>query len=149
MTNEHKHTTEHETLLGVDFGETNTGLAFGKAGLVSPIKVMPSKDIHAAIHEIGRFTIHNKVDKLVVGLPLAYDGKETPQARKVRHFIKLLKVRIKKPIVLYNEYGSTKESLKETIDYGLSQRGRRSIDHYSAAVILKKCFETEKEHRKD
>jgi len=132
-------TTKHdETILAIDFGDVSTGVAFGRAGLVSPIRVIPSKDFNAVIHELVKMVVHNRINKVVVGLPLTREGKETDQARKVRHFSKLLKVRLKKPIIFFDEYGTSKESLQNSIEYGVSKKGRRSIDHYSAAIILRK-----------
>jgi putative Holliday junction resolvase len=129
-----------ETLLGIDFGETNLGIAFGKVGLVVPLKVVSSKNYGEAIKEISRLAIENKISKIIMGLPLTADGKETQESLKVRHFTKMLKIFLKKPVDFQNEYNSSKNALGEAIEQGYSQKGRGKIDHLSAALILKSYY---------
>lgn len=129
-----------EKLLGIDYGSSNVGLAFGINNLVSPLRVLNGKDHHEVIREISRYIIENKVDKIVVGLPLSPDGKETSQSKKVRRFGKLLKVGIKKPVHYVNEYRTTEESITEAINLGVSKKRREIVDHLSAALILKEYY---------
>lgn len=133
-----------EILLGIDYGDTNTGLAFGKAGAVSPLNVLSSKDENQLFTTIGRLTAENKVTKIIVGLPLTADGKETAQSLKVRQFTRLLKIRVKKPVEFVDEHGTTKESIRGAIRSGISQKRRQINDHLSAAMILKRYY-SEKE----
>ena len=129
-----------EKLLGVDYGETNTGLAFGRAGLASPLEVLNSKDTYTLITEINKIVAQNKLDKIVVGLPVDSDGKETRQSLKVRQFVKSLRARSRRPVELVSEYGTTKASIENAIKSGISQKRRRSNDHFSAALILKRYY---------
>ena len=48
-------------VLGIDYGETNIGLAFGRNRLVSPIKTVSGKNTPLAINEILKVVIQNKV----------------------------------------------------------------------------------------
>lgn len=132
--------TKSELVLGIDYGETKTGLAFGRAGLASPLEVLNSKNERVLINEINKIIVQNKIDKVVVGLPLGFDGKETKQSLKVRKFAKSLRVIVKKPVVFVTEYGTTKDSVKNAIKAGVSQKSRRVDDHFSAALILKRYF---------
>src|SRR3990167_4231231 len=79
------------TVLGIDYGEKNIGLAFGRAGLASPIKTISGINVLVAINEITLTALHNKVNKIVIGLPIDVDGKETYKSLKVRRFANLLK----------------------------------------------------------
>ncbi len=126
--------------LGIDYGETNIGLAFGRAGLVTPLKVVSGKNSHIAVQEIARVVVENKVTQLVFGLPKNSDGQETPQCLKVRQFAKLLRVYLKLPTVFVDEYMSTHEALGEAIDLNISMKRRKSLDDLSAAIILKKYY---------
>ena len=130
-----------QILLGIDFGETNIGLAFGRNNLVSPMKIVSGKNVDAAIADVTRVVLENKVTKVVVGLPVDYTGKETPASIRVRQFVNMLKVYVKVPIVFVSEYDSTKQSLNTAIEAGASKKRRRSIDDISAAVILKTYFD--------
>ena len=132
---------EDEVLLGLDYGTTNIGLALGKAGLALPLEVVSAKDSPAAITKISQVAIDNHATRIVIGLPLTSKGKDTQQARKVRSFAKLLKSTLHKPVVFEDEFSSTIESVKEAISSGISQKRRKSVDHISAAIILKNYYE--------
>jgi putative Holliday junction resolvase len=127
-------------LLGIDYGERNIGLAFGRNGLVMPLKIVSDKDDESAVHEISRYIHENKVERIIVGLPLNVEGKETAQSKKVRRFAKLLKIKTKKPVEFVNEYRTTEESITEAVTLGVAKKKREKIDHFSAALILKEYY---------
>jgi len=130
-------------VLGVDFGDTTTGLALGKNGVVAPAREVLSKDKMTAIQHIMRTVKQNKVVALVVGLPLGYDQKDTPLSLEVRRFAKLLKTRLGIPIILIDEFGTTQEALADAIIEELPQKARRKVDSISASIILKRFFADE------
>ena len=132
-----------ETLIGIDFGDTNIGIALGRNGFVAPLVTVTGKDRMLAINVIAKHAITNKASRIIMGLPLDDKGLETSQARKVRQFAKLLKTRLKRPVEFINEHGSTQESIKESISQGIGPKGRRKIDHISAAIILKEYYQKE------
>lgn len=132
---------KEEILLGIDYGETNIGLAFARNGLVAPLRIVQAKHKDTAVHEIANACHQNKCTKVIIGLPLTENKKETAESIKVRQFTKLLKVYIKIPIIFEDEFLSSAEALQETLTNGLSKKRRRSIDHYSAALILKRYME--------
>ena len=129
-----------ELLLGIDYGEKNTGLAFGRAGSASPLKVLNSVNKPQLISEIGKIAVSQKVTKLVVGLPLTADGKETAQSLKVRQFTNLLKAKLKKPVEYVSEFSTTTESVQGAIRSGISKKRRNTNDHLAAALILKRYY---------
>lgn len=128
-------------IMGIDYGERNIGLAFGINGLVSPLAVISGKNDETAINEISRLAIENKVSKLIIGIPLTYENKETFQAKKIRRFAKLLKIKLKKPVEFINEYRTSEESVTEAIEFDIPKKKRKTIDDLSAALILKKYFQ--------
>ncbi|HOM77867.1 MAG TPA: Holliday junction resolvase RuvX [bacterium] len=127
-------------VLGIDYGSSKIGLAFGRAGVVSPIRVISARNFGTAISEIARVIKEYAVSKIVVGLPLTVDNKETPKSIEVRKFVKLLKSRVKIPVEFINEFYTTKEASVVMLNVGVSQEGRRVDDHYSASLILKRYF---------
>jgi len=129
-----------EILLGVDYGNANIGLAFGINNLVSPLKVVDGANQPQAISEIARYVIENKVDRVIMGLPLNESGKETMQSREVRKFGKLLKIRVKRPVTYVNEFRTSKESVTEAINLGVAKKRRQIVDHLSAALIIKEYY---------
>ena len=125
-------------LLGIDFGEKRIGIAMSLNNSVVPLNTINNTSDTAAIQEIGRYSIENKVKKIIIGIPLTADGKETPKARIVRRFGKKVKIYTKKPVEYYNEYGTSVEAMEYALDTGISQKRRKTHDHLAAAIILKK-----------
>lgn len=130
----------NEKLLGVDFGEANIGLAFGSNKLTMPIREISGKNRDEAINQIIRVCLENRVNKVIVGLPLAPDGKLSQKALDVKRFVKLLKIRLKLPIEFFDERFSTKDALERALSYGLSQKSRRNLDSLSAQIILDRYY---------
>ncbi|HSX39833.1 MAG TPA: Holliday junction resolvase RuvX [Candidatus Saccharimonadales bacterium] len=128
-------------LLGIDYGDTNIGLAFGASGLASPLKTVSGKNPQTAIHEIAALAINNKVTKLVFGIALTHDGKETPQSIKTRQFAKLLKVYLKLPAVFVDEAHTSMEAQNLMISTGFSKKDRRHGDQYAATLIIKRFYD--------
>lgn len=131
---------KEEGILGIDYGTANIGLAFGRDGVVSPIRVISGKNANSAISEISRVVKEYGASKIVVGLPLTADDKETPKSLEVRKFVKLLKAKIKLPVEFVNEFYTSKDASIVMLNVGVSQKGRRVDDHYSASLILKRYF---------
>lgn len=131
---------QNTTILCVDFGKTSIGTALGRNGLVAPLEVISGKNMDTALFKINRLIVENKVEKLVVGLPLTLDDKETAQSLETRRFAKILKVTTKRPVDFQNEYETTKAALTEAIDTDVSEKRRRSSDHLAAAFILKRYY---------
>ena len=126
-----------EILLGIDYGEKHTGLAFGRHGLASPLHVIEGSDPNVVKAEIARIAIENRVTKIVMGLPLGKDGKETHQSRVVRRFAKILKIHLKRPVEFVDEFNSSKEAVADAIKTGISQKKRQNDHHLAAALLFK------------
>jgi putative transcription antitermination factor YqgF len=130
-----------KTLIGVDYGKTNTGVALGRNNLTFPLKVISKRSDQTVIIEISRLATENKATTIVVGLPLGAKGKETEQSKKVRKFAKLLRILTKKKVVFQNEFGSTREADEENRIFKLIKKKKRLTDHLAAALILKQYQE--------
>ena len=139
MVKKKKH--QNETILSIDFGKTNIGTALGRNGLVVPLETFSGKDINTALFKINRIVVENKVDRLVVGLPLTSDDKETTHSLEIRRFAKILKVTTKRPVDFQNEYETTKAALEEALNTEVSEKRRGSIDHLAAAFILQGYYD--------
>jgi len=131
-----------QTFIGIDYGTVNIGLALGKNGLVTPLVVIPGKNVNFAINEINKHALLNKVDVFVLGLPLTAEDKETRQSLAVRKFAKLLRIYSKKPVEFYSEHHSTMEAREEMMETGTLHKKSKPVDNYAAALILKRYFES-------
>lgn len=125
------------TLLGVDYGASRIGVAFARGNAIAPIETINTKNENFAIQEIARYCVENKVEKVIIGLPLTLDGKETSTSKKVRQFGKKVRIYTKRPVEYQNEYGTSQDALATAIDMGVSKKSRRISDHLAAYLILK------------
>jgi len=137
-----------DTFIGIDHGEENTGIALGRNSLVTPLEVISSKSDGTLIHTIIKLGMENKVAGYVTGLPLTVDGKETKQSIRIRQFAKLLRVMSKKPVFFQDEHGTSREAIREAMGTGISPSRRKSNDHLSAALILRRFFSEQAESSK-
>ena len=131
-----------DKILGIDYGLVNTGLAICDVSIVSPLKIVNSKNFNHLQTEISSIITKSRINKIVIGLPLSIDGAENPQSLKVRQFVNNLKKYVKIPIIFVNEFGSTQEFLSNGVISKISRKKTKNNDHYSAAIILEYYLES-------
>uniref|UniRef100_A0A2P2JR72 YqgF/RNase H-like domain-containing protein n=1 Tax=Rhizophora mucronata TaxID=61149 RepID=A0A2P2JR72_RHIMU len=124
--------------LGVDLGLSRTGLALSKGFSVRPLTVLElrGQKLELRLLDIAQ---HQEADEFIIGLPTSWDGKETPQANKVRSIAGRLAVRAAERgwrVYLQDEHGTTNEATYSMIDMGLSKTTRQKSTDAYAAVFL-------------
>ncbi len=132
-------------VLGVDFGDTRTGLAVSDIsrflasgiGYVSPGGIVKTAD---KVAEVAR---EQRVTAIVVGLPKNMDGSEGFRAERCREFAALLCERMENlPIAMMDERMTTMSAsryLNETNTRGQKRKG--VIDTLSAQIILQNALD--------
>ncbi len=132
-------------ILGVDFGDTRTGLAVSDTsrflasgiGYVSPGGIVKTAD---KVSEVAR---EQKVSAIVVGLPKNMDGSEGFRADRCREFAELLRERLEDiPVAMMDERMTTMSAsryLNETNTRGQKRKG--VIDTLSAQIILQNALD--------
>jgi len=129
-------------ILGVDYGEVNTGFAVSVDGISSPLKIVSSKNFFHFLQELQRVIQDYNIKLIVFGLPDSYENKDTKQSIKVRQVVNNLKKYIKIPFEYVSEYGTTSEALANGIISSMSRKSRnKKNDHYSANIILMNYLE--------
>lgn len=75
-------------LLGVDLGERRIGLAVGDvaAGSVVPLTTISRATIDRDARTLAALAAEQRIDELVIGLPLSLDGSVGPQAASTREW---------------------------------------------------------------
>lgn len=103
-------------LLGIDYGQSKIGLAIAdtETKTAVPFEVMRLKD--SKILRLKEMIISEEIEKIVVGLPLGMDGKETAQTKEVKEFIENLKSTINIEIVTEDERLTTAQAKKQGKD---------------------------------
>lgn len=123
--------------LAIDYGNKRTGLAICDAGetIASPLTVIHGQtDLLKKITDIVEA---EKIEAIVLGLPLNMDDSQGPQAKLVLKFADLLKAHIDIPIHFQDERLSTfgAEEKLAAADFTRGQKKKR-LDAVAAAQIL-------------
>jgi putative Holliday junction resolvase len=136
-------------LLGIDVGERRIGLAVADtaSGAVRPLTTISRADATRDGETLGRVTREQRIDELVIGLPLNMDGTEGAQARLTRAWATSVAALLGLPIAWRDERLTSEraESAMERAPRGraggppsTSARNarRQRIDREAAAGIL-------------
>ncbi len=128
-------------ILGIDYGEKNIGLAYSRGELA-----VPAKTVHD-LETVLRFIAQNKIEKIIVGLPVDADGNEGLQAREVRKFVNHLDLKLGHSIDIefQNERLTSEEALRKLRNRGFSKsKIEKKIDALAAALILQDYLDKNK-----
>ena len=132
-------------ILGVDFGDTRTGLAVSDISrfLASGIGYVSPGGIEKTANKVAEVAQEQKASAIVVGLPKNMDGSEGFRAERCREFANLLRDRLPNtPIVMMDERLTTMSAsryLNETNTRGAKRKG--VIDTLSAQIILQNALD--------
>ncbi|MBQ9086781.1 MAG: Holliday junction resolvase RuvX [Clostridia bacterium] len=131
-------------ILGVDFGDTRTGLAVcdpsrllaSGIGYISPGGIDKTAD---AVAEIAR---EQGVVAVVVGLPVNMDGSEGARAARCRKFAHFLEERLSLPVAMFDERMTTMTAARYLNETNTRGKKRKTvIDTLSAQIILQNCLD--------
>ena len=131
-------------LLGVDFGDTRTGLALSDIsrylasgiGYVSPGGILKTAD------KVAEMALENKASAVIVGLPKNMDGSEGFRADRAKEFADLLRQRLQIPVAMFDERMTTMAAsrfLNETNTRGAKRK--TVVDTLSAQIILQNVLD--------
>jgi len=133
---------------GIDYGEARIGLAVSDPGkfLASPLKAIKTarklRDTAAAI--LIEFSSYEPIEKIVLGLPLMMNGKESPGSLKVRELAKILEELSGKIVVLWDERLTTAQVERTLKEAEMSRKKRaRYIDAMAAGAILQSFLDSQ------
>lgn len=92
-------------LLALDHGDQRIGVALSDAEQRHALVfgVVSAQPEERALGELQRLVKAHEVVGIIVGLPLTLEGKEGPQAQKVRWFVERLRAAIHLPVSFVDE----------------------------------------------
>jgi putative Holliday junction resolvase len=128
-----------ERLLGLDVGTKTVGMALSDTLLMvaTPFETIRRTRFRDDVCRILDAVERHGVGGIVVGLPLALDGREGPRAQGVRQFARNLLEHLDRPVVFWDERLSTAAVERDMIAADLTRRRRAElIDRAAAAYIL-------------
>ena len=131
-------------LLGVDFGDTRTGLAVSDEVrfLANGIGYISVGGMRKTAEKIAEIVTEQKTVGIVLGLPVNMNGSEGPRAEKTRAFAAMLEELTALPVVLMDERMTTMAAarfLNETNTRG--GKRKQVIDTLSAEIILQNTLD--------
>lgn len=146
--------------IGIDPGSARTGLAIAddEVPVAMPLQTIAHRSLDEALQQVAAVVVAERVSEVVVGLPLALDGREGEAARKARLFAQRLEAMTKARVILWDERLSTvaaTRALAEARGAGSQGRGRsrgpRSggrdkgrVDRAAATLILQGYLDSQR-----
>jgi len=124
--------------LGIDYGEKRVGLATGsdETKMASPFLILENKGWDFLFDEIKKICDQEKIDKIVVGMPLTMASERGPQAKDVLKFIEFLKNNLAAGVETEDErFSST------MVDKLMAESGVKERDAVAAMIILQSYFD--------
>lgn len=135
-------------ILGIDFGDSRTGLAvsdaigFG-ANVLDAIKCKNMKGVAEQIIAVCR---EMEIERIVLGFPKNMNGTLGDRAKKTKKLKALLEENLDIPIILWDERLTTVSAhnlMNETNVRG--KKRKESVDSISAAYILQEYLDSRKD----
>lgn len=122
-------------ILGLDYGQKRIGVALADSVLNIAVlrETLRPKSQAEAIQTLRALITKEHVTKIVVGLPLTFEGKDSSQTRATRTFAKMLEEQTGVSVVFQDERLTSVEAKKHL---ALLRRKERDIDGASARIIL-------------
>lgn len=132
-------------LLGLDIGSKRIGAAVSDELCITAqgLGVIESENEQKALKRLSEIVKQEKIEEIVVGLPLNMNGSKGPQAEKAIKFCDTLKKELNLPVKLWDERMSTMEADKVLIRADVSRAKRRKkIDKLAAQIILQSYLDS-------
>ena len=132
-------------ILGVDFGDTRTGLAVSDTSrfLASGIGYVSPGGLEKTVAKVAEIAREQRASAIVVGLPKNMDGSEGFRAERCREFAQKLRDALQNvPVAMIDERLTTMSAsryLNETGTRGANRKG--VIDTLSAQIILQNALD--------
>lgn len=131
-------------LLGLDIGSKTIGLALSdtRRVIASPLETIRRRRFREDARHLLALIDQHSVGGLVIGLPLALSGRNSPRSQSVRQFARNLLALRELPILFWDERLSTAAVTREMIAADMSRQRRAEIvDRVAAAYILQGCLD--------
>jgi putative holliday junction resolvase len=134
-----EHLAEGARLLGLDVGSKTIGLALSDTRriIASPLETIRRRRFRDDSQRLMALIDAMGVGGLVIGLPLALSGGDTPRTQSVRQFARNVLTVRDLPIAFWDERLSTAAVTREMIAHDMTRKRRAEIvDRVAAAYIL-------------
>jgi putative Holliday junction resolvase len=121
-------------LLGIDYGDARVGIAISDPEEKLARRLLTLQNSTELFSDIQKIIIENSVEKIVVGLPVGFQG-ESAQTQKVGDFINQLEEKFSLPVIRINEVMTSRMAQENLISLGVKDI-KELIDQEAARIIL-------------
>jgi putative Holliday junction resolvase len=131
-------------VLGLDVGSKTIGTALSDTRLViaSPLETIRRRRFRDDAGGLFTLIERHGVGGLVIGLPLALSGNDSPRTQSVRQFARNVLALRDLPVAFWDERLSTAAVTREMIAHDMTRKRRAEIvDRVAAAYILQGCLD--------
>ncbi|WP_045216681.1 Holliday junction resolvase RuvX [Desulfonatronovibrio magnus] len=125
--------------LGIDFGIKRVGLAISPAdsSMVFPLKTINRTTRQKLFQELLEVIVQQKIDAIVIGLPVLPDEQDSETLRQVRNFRESLVRRVDLPVFMVNEAFTSAEARAILQKMNMpAEKIRQCLDQAAAMLIL-------------
>ena len=129
----------HETVLAIDFGLRNMGVAVGNtlSRTAQPLAIINARDGVPDWDALAKFIEEWQPQRVVVGHPLNMDGTESDISKRVMKFARQIEGRYQRIVTLVDEQLSSREAKAAALASGHNgDFAAKPIDDEAAAIIL-------------
>jgi putative Holliday junction resolvase len=129
----------HETVLAIDFGLRNIGVAVGNtlSRTAQPLAIVNARDGVPDWDALAKFIEEWQPQRVVVGHPLNMDGTESDISKRVMKFARQIEGRYQRIVTLVDERLSSREAKAAALASGHNgDFAAKPIDDEAAAIIL-------------
>jgi putative Holliday junction resolvase len=129
-------------LLGIDYGRVRLGLAVSDPArrIASPLATYERRDPEQDARYLRQVIEKEEIGRIVLGLPVHLDGRESPMATEVRKFAKWLTEVTGVACVFWDERFTSVEAEAALWSAGLTHRRRKDRRDRVAAQILLQAY---------
>ena len=134
---------ENRPLLALDVGDARIGVAISENRILAyPLCTIQRRTAKADISMIAQLVATHDPIRLVVGLPLRWDGQISIQGQKVKDFAAQLAKLVPAEIVFWDERLTTVEAERLMIaNKTRRKKKKQKVDQIAAALILEDYIE--------
>ncbi len=142
--------SNHQFILGIDFGQKRIGLAVGQTltCIANPLRTVNNDG--AFWQQLSEQIAEWNISQVVIGLPLKMSGEEQEITRQVKNFSKKIQQVTQLPVHLVDERLTSYEAerqFKDSRQANLSKaKDKSQIDAMAAQIILQSWFDQQQNH---
>ncbi|PKN73559.1 MAG: Holliday junction resolvase RuvX [Candidatus Cloacimonetes bacterium HGW-Cloacimonetes-3] len=132
-------------ILAVDYGEKRIGLALSDPMrmFAKPLSVLLNSGLQHTITELESLISLHSVSLVLVGMPFAIDGSDTPKTQETKAFAEELAGALSVPVLGFDERYSTCDADDELKRMGYTwQEAKKVKDAMAACMFLKEFLDS-------